>query len=431
MSLNARHIGLNLFGSLFITFLGFISGVLAARILGPEGRGELGQLVFAAQLVAGLTFISVSDVIVISAGRTMGRCVEVYDLAVRACTAVTGVNAIVVALIAVHFADSFPSIDPTALVMFCAATMTVTGIDSLAQGVSRSTSSHRIWEMTRVLTPALYTLTLAVLYFIPSNLNLILIGHSLALLLPIPVKVYFLFHARSHFGENNHFFNKSLFWKNLLILMPPAILAAISAQSDRLILTLDADHQEFGFYIASWSIPYAATGVALVCTKHFLLPALSATTDENVHAFTRQFNGITSTLMFCITLGQIVLLPYMQPIIFGDQFSPGIPISQMIAFAFYTWPARQNVVEMLKNYKRSAPMINIEIIYVLSAGAAFCALRMIGMNTLFAMAWSLIGANLAATIYAFKFAYGNNFLRELSYSLVPFLFLIRQRPRQK
>jgi len=181
----AGHFTTTLFAQVAILVFGALSGVVVARLLGPEGRGELAALTLWPTMLVSLATMGINQAIVFNTGRRRLTLSEIWTsstiIGFGQSILVVIVGLPVISLALRHYPSSVRDL---AFLFLAASPLIILGgyPGNLLQGILDLSS----FNLIRTIAPSVYTLGIAVLFFLhrPVLRGVVcfqILGYSLAL----------------------------------------------------------------------------------------------------------------------------------------------------------------------------------------------------------------------------------------------------------
>jgi O-antigen/teichoic acid export membrane protein len=160
-----RDLGLTVFTQIGLLGIGALTGLLSARLLGPQGRGELAALTLWPMTLVALTDPGVNSALVFHVGKrrfglfSVWTASSVLGLLQAACVIVAGAAALPLALRGYP-----PGVERLAIVFLCFAPVVILGGQpaSILQGKLDLAG----YNLVRAIAPAAYALGLLALLFL-------------------------------------------------------------------------------------------------------------------------------------------------------------------------------------------------------------------------------------------------------------------------
>jgi O-antigen/teichoic acid export membrane protein len=333
---------------LFGQTAGFLTAVLVARALGPEGFGIYSLALISATLLAQLPGpgVDMSAVRVSARYRAhdLERAREVLLVAALAKAGLSFVLALAGVALAGPLAATFLE-HPQGVTALRYAALSAGAIGMTEYMLATLQSGERFGRMLFVslATAALKLLPVALLW----AAGTLTLGNALALFLAAAyagLLLSILISWRMWAGAIRHgreiFRDLLAFSRWLIVAM---LLGALTSNLDVLALTYLAGAGPAGLYNAgrTLTLPLAFAGGALGAV---LLPRLSALTDRaRVVSAVRQMTLYSAAATAVVVAGLMMLAPLILRIVYGASYAEAVAIFQVLTLAYavqvITWPA--------------------------------------------------------------------------------------------
>ncbi len=391
-----RDISLSFAATAFIQTANIATGLLAARLLLPEGRGELAAIVLWAGLVAELGSLGLYDAMLYRAATGIAAARAVFA-AMASYTALLTVvlGAIGAVVMAVVFTGDLAHLLTLALVYlvfylptYFAALFTATlfqGLLDLAR-----------WNVVRSLVPAAYLVGIglavaideaSVAGFAAAFVAAHVISAAVGLWLAgqrgwiawradwAEMRALGLYGFKVHVGE---------------------ILNTVRQRLDQALVSLWLPAADLGLYVVALTV---ANGpmilVHTVANVAFPKVSQQTTHDGKLVVFGRYFR-FSLAVTAAVAAALFVLAHWLVPLLFGRAFTPAISIVYILLLSTPPFAAKLMFIQALKAWDRPLLISRGEFIGLIAAAAALAVL--LPRYGLVGAAWSLVIANLAAAL---------------------------------
>lgn len=313
--------------SLNIAF-GIATGVLVARLMGPEGRGELAEVLYWAGLIASLGICALPAAVT-------------NRIARGDATDQTSVSALLLAfllaggsvIVGIFFVLLFASENLAALTALYVALFVPVNFAGLVMlGIDHGHQRFVRYNILRLMPQGIYLLG-AVALWVAGSLTLsgllmaLWLGSTLVALIRLSASWRDLGLTPSNLEI------RSLACKGLSY--HTNALAGIAFQNaDRLILIVLFTHVDLGFYAVALTLSAAGLGIVSTATATVLFPKLSgAKAPEVQRAQARNALGATFLLSLGINGAMALAAPLILPLLFGPTFAPAVPLAIVLCLA--------------------------------------------------------------------------------------------------
>jgi O-antigen/teichoic acid export membrane protein len=315
----ASHFTTTLVAQVAILGLGALSGVVVARLLGPEGRGEFAALTLWPSMLVSLAAMGINQAIVFNTGRRLSTLSEVWTsstiigLGQSILVVVVGLPLISLALR--HYSSGVRDL---AFLFLAASPLVILGgyPGNLLQGILDLSS----FNLIRTTAPLVYAGGIAVLFFLHRPLLREVVGFQiLGYGLALGIGYWFLFKKvpiRFAWNGGACLSLVSYGWKTQL----GNVSSYVNRSADQLVLSLFVAPSELGLYAVAVTM---ATAVGLFPQAAGIV-TLAAGSSSNSNE-TRKIIGhsFLASLFWLIIVCSLlfILAPALIKFIFGSAFA--------------------------------------------------------------------------------------------------------------
>lgn len=330
--------------SAFTNVVGIATGILSARLLGPEGRGELASFVFWSPFLAGVLGFSLHTAAAFHTARLTGKArrqaeFTLVALAVRLALLMAPVAYF--ALLVIDSTDYRSFIGFCAILYFAAEIIrpTVLGIYAGRGEYSRVALYQ--------LIPSLLTLTMFGVFVGQGSLGVREAAFSISAG-SIFTAVLLITETRC-FTVSKHRFCRQVIGSTLR-LHPPLLLQLVKAHFDRLLILLLLPAGSIGIYFVAYtfaSAPFASIQQAFA--SQLMTDFSSAKRASEIRQKLTNALSISGTAATILSLGLVIVLPPAIPLLVGPGFEAVAGVALILVVAF----AMRMLVEVVLVYLRS------------------------------------------------------------------------------
>ena len=307
-----------------LAVLTFTSGMVAARLLGPAGRGELAAIQTWSMFISTVATLGMGEATIYFGARDPS-CAGSYLASAISISSMACVPVLLVGYLAMPW---LLAVQRPAIVS-ASRWYLVTAIFYLWIGVPhsalRAVRSYKAWNLVRMLPSAAWLLVLLAAWALrrvsPVFVAYLYVGGLGVICLP----VVFHFVRRDVIGS---FRPHTAQWKEMLRFGIPSMAGGVpqnlNIKFDQMLMAGFLSPHLLGLYAVAvaWSsvLPMMLQSFAAI-----LFPELAscANHDDQVRAFTATFRvGAILSLSFAIAYG--VATPYLLPIVFGSSFAASV-----------------------------------------------------------------------------------------------------------
>lgn len=376
-----------------ILVFGVGTGVLAARLLGPDDRGLFAAVMFWPALLAGIGFLSVGESAVYRSNHTsierrrFAATLLVVAVLLALSAMVVG-SVLLPSLLGAERAAALPLATAylLAFIPLNFIALALLSIDQADQRFSR-------YNAMRLIPSATYLTALLVLWMLGAvSVSTALWASWLGTAVVAGVRLWLWradLLARPAFGEAKALLKQAFgFHATTLIVL-------LAGQVDRIIVMRNFSDSEIGHYVVALTVATAGLGFVTGSVPTVLLPHLAAERNRE-RAISALRDGLRRTVLFLMvgSLSALLLIPYFLPLLFGIAFTPAVPIAAILILAFAPLALRHIVIRCIRAFGDAQMGVAVEatalIVFCLAVGPALSFYRLPGI------ALALLVANVVA-----------------------------------
>lgn len=345
--------------SIGVVLFTVISGVLVARMLGPEARGEYGSILLIAQTATSLASLSYFDGVVVSL--RSGARTDTEDpaavipsgllMASFLTLIVSGSLAVLLPL----FGLTLIEVSNAHFLLISTAIAATTFVSSAFISIERSLLRFDRFNMSRLLSPALYGLFLLLFWAVASDritvataIWLFIIGKS-----PM-VFVWAWVYRKDVLSRLDPSFARRAGAAGLRLHVA-FVLTVLAGGMDRLIGVATWDNAVLGQYFVAFSAVGAGIGVISSSLTAILLPYLSATPKLQRPVRINRVLRLTFLASALFVAVGFVVLPIVIPLLYGQAFAPSVRFALFMLVAMSIQPLRVVVLEASRSLGTAMP----------------------------------------------------------------------------
>lgn len=388
-ALHASHfasmLALTMATNMVLACLGLLSGVLAARILGPVGRGELAAIQTWPTLFASLAMLGIPNALVYFTAREpeqAGRwLVTATDITIIACIPFATIGYWLMPWL---LSAQRPEIVQAAQIyLLLLPLFTAIG---MPQHPLRGRNDLLAWNLVRVL-PNLVWVCILLLHILWHTSDPITLSQHYLCVLALLIAPVGLVVARRLPGI---FRPSATMIKPLLRYGFPSVLSTLptilNLRLDQMVMVGLLGPQILGLYVVgvAWS---NAVAPLLTAVGAVLLPRVAGAQPEQQLTFLAQGTRLGMILSMLLTSATIIATPWIIPLLFGSAFVAAVPATMILCIAAGIAAYNQILTSGLLSLGKP--------VYVLIAQSAGLVVTM-GLLLLLLPHWHLIGAALAS-----------------------------------
>ena len=328
---------------------GAATGILAARLLGPEDRGLFAVMQFWPQLLSSIFFLSLGEALVYQLNRT--TCLRpvfittglVLALMLAGIGIVTG-SIILPIVLGPHRSTA---LDVTWLYLVAFIPVSYLGLTLLA--VRQGAQQFFVYNLLQLVPAGVYLVGMLTLYLthymsVTSLLGAMWVGTCLTAMLAFatmgawPVAGFSWTEAQALLRRASSFHGAT-------------ILVIITSAADRIVLMTLFDDAAVGHYTAALTLSAAGLAVAVQAAQTVLFPRLAAETSRAAattllsHSLRRLVMLLVPSALAMSTAAYVVVQP-----LFGASFKDAESITAMLSLAYAPLALRQVILYALRAF---------------------------------------------------------------------------------
>lgn len=327
-----KHVTLALGTNMIIALIGFLTGLISARLLGPEGRGELAAIQLWGTLLGSLAMFGMDDALVFFSSRNPNQS-GAYLLTAYSIVVPGGIILFFIGWFSIpHLLNN-----QSPLIIFAAQSFLLmivfNAVIGLPHQVLRALGYWKSWNFLRILPGIGWFI--ALLWLMYSNIHdpIIFSRYYLVvyffLILPFLIVCFKKIHPP--------FLVKLDYVSPMLRYGIPAVLTVLprtlNLRLDQLIMVGFLNAEALGYYVVAVAWSGASTPI-FSAVGPVLFPYLSSIekADDKLR-FLKNKSFLTGFGIFSITIVQLLVTPWLVPALFGQNFSPAIPTALVLVVA--------------------------------------------------------------------------------------------------
>lgn len=377
--------------SVAITGLTLVSGIVLARLLGPEGRGQYGTILFWGQFAISFVALSLFESLTIRLRNRSEPPEHALTLSLIFAIGAFGVVSIV-GVIAVEW--KFVALNAVPADLFLSAVLIVTLIrltnKAFVSIESASLAFGRI-NFDRVLAPTMVVTGAVLLLLIEQSALLWIVIVSIASRIPVLVFRFVRFFRHLFHRVNFELLGEVLrLWPKLYL---ASIALLLSQQADKLVIVSIWPAEWLGYYFVAYTACGAGFGFAMQAIRITLLPSLAGLPGEERTAKIEQLLRLSILAALMVAIPFWVLAPFLIPLVYGAEFLPAVEYVQGLMFAIALQPANTIVILANKSGERGRPGVEMAVVFLIVFGSGWW---ISGFSTPASLFASMALANLAS-----------------------------------
>lgn len=387
----------------FMQLCGFATGVLAARLLLPEGRGELAAVLLWCGLIASVSAISLDQALVYRMARQRGQERRLTVLTLLLSQPLALLALVAGWLLLPHLlSDAAPATLEAAwlVLLFTPLSHVVTVLQGAQQGRLRLIE----WNLFRALQPTGYLLGIGLtVWFFGASVT----GFVLAFLLgQILLLIALLWRAPQTIGGGGA--------RPVIADLRPLLGYAVGVHSagllgianqflGRAVVALHLSAAELGLFAVAGAMN-GAVGIAAQTLSRVAFPKIANAADDAQRSllFARYFK-LNVVFSGGATAVGIVLAPWFVPLVFGEAFTAAVPATQVLLIAGFMAGTRQMATAGLRAHGDNVSTLGAEGLNL--ALQAACLAALLPLFGIEGAAIAVAAGELAGLLYMMRMAW--------------------------
>jgi O-antigen/teichoic acid export membrane protein len=372
------------------------TGLIAARLLLPEGRGELAVIMLWPGLLAELGALGLYDALLYRSATAAAAPRRIFAtmlwLGAALSLALIGIGAVILPIVMAADSQSLQNIAFAYMCAFLPAYFAALYIGAMFQGHLDMVT----WNIVRVMVPVGYLAAILAMWAdgraeLGGFATAYIIGHGLCILVGLV-----LLARRGWLGiVPDIAIGRGLLTYGIKVHVGD-IMSALRQRLDQALVALLLPNVDLGHYVVALTV--ANGPLILVFTiANVAFPKISQqTTHEGKLVVFGRYLRVCLALAFAATLSLIVLSYWLIPLLFGEPFTPSVPIAQVLLLGMIPFAAKSMLADALKAWDRSLAIGRAEIVGLVTAVIALAVL--LPTLGIIGAAWSLVATHVATAI---------------------------------
>ncbi len=300
--MNIRSIFAGLFGTnLFIAVSGVVSGVLLARFMSIDARGEVAQVFLWATIFSSLFSDSIKELIYTAKSDVF------LPIRVWAIFLLLPVILSVLSFIGLGFESYIYYI-----VILCPINL-YTVMEISKKNIS---GDFKFFNFSRVIIPTLYPLIITSLYFVFGYLTT-----DLVLFSNIASNVALLIYTKSKSGSTKNY-EIDFCWSLLFKVVCSVIAVLLINQIDKIIMSLFYSEMEMAAYVVAMTVCVTPVTILSNTISNYMIYNFSKKEvcyEDSFYILKSLFYSALVLVLVCVFI--VLIMPFIIPIVFGEVYT--------------------------------------------------------------------------------------------------------------
>lgn len=338
--------------------LNLLTGVVAARLLGPQGRGELAAIQLWPSILAPLALLGLPEASLYHVLRKRRALPDVLATGSALCVA-SALFGSLLALFLLPWLLQSQTTDTLVAGRIMLLLLILHGLSAVSYQLFRAAARYDIWNSLRLLAPAGWLIVLVCLG-VTSH------GH------PIPLALGYIGVVVVTSSLN--------IWLNLRFVTPlgrfcrplirpllkfglPSVLSSypqlVSSRLDQLVMVALLPPADVGFYVVAvaWTAPI---GVLPSAVGSVAFPSAAESTEEDAGPRVCRYLRLTVLVSFAASAMLAVATPLLLPLVLGPSYLPAVPSAVVLTLAAVPLGISTVAAEIVRGLGRPGAILRAE-----------------------------------------------------------------------
>lgn len=381
--------------------LNLATGVLAARLLGPDGRGELAVIVLWPQLVATIGIALVTDAVVHASADRTAPYPRIFASAM-ACALLLTVPLVALGLFIESFVYGHYQPEVAALGRLYLLYIPVTMLATFAAAIFQGSLNFVAWNALNVFVSAAYLCFITLLLL---GEAVSLRGFAISSLLANGATLLLAFTLLAKRGWVGFRPDPALMRRFLIYGAPIAaahLLIVAGERLDQAVISQLRGERELGLYAVALGMSGPILGLGALLGALVLPKVTHQTTLEGRVLVLARYLRLSVIAAFLGAIAVIVLAPLAVRILFGAAFLPAASLVQVIMLAVVPCVIRRLLAQAFKAYDKTRLVFRMELITVAIGAASLFVL--VPWQGAMGAAWTYVIVNSFGAVYSIVLA---------------------------
>ena len=375
---------------------GVITGILAARLLLPEGRGALAAIMFWPGLFWSIGLLSLREAVVHRIAQSKDERPTIIASGLHLTLALAAVTAASTVLLLPYLLGAERQAFWLIAQIYAVTIIPITSLIGTLRGIDQGELRLFRYNLWGLIAPLVHLSGLLALWAlgrvsVVTALAAFWTGHCLCALALLAFRARVLC-ARPSWLELQRLLGLNLRFHST------SLASLLGAHIDRLAVMLFWDDVAVGLYVVALTWASAGLNTVTISFRTVLFPHLSAEPDtQRQHALLERGLRYASCLLTMGTLALAALTSWLLPLLFGASFGGSVPVALALLAAYLPLALRQIAAQSLRGLGRARPGTIAElgaiVVFFVGVWPLAQALGLLGVGL------ALFLGNLAALAY--------------------------------
>lgn len=365
-----------------------VTGVVAARVLGPEDRGYLAVIVFWPQLLVSLFRLPFSDAFVVlaKAQEDQRGISSLFYAAARDALQWSGLLMPVVSIIVWIILHPYPDTIRWSSVAFGLFLMFFSQQSQLYNGLLRFEKKFNLVNAFRIFVPISYLFFSILFAVFGLGIAGFVVAHILSIILSYTIRIFLKIPAIKEKSEPFQSKQVREMRATVIRFLWSTVLFQLNGKLDRALVIATSSAVDVGVFVVAMTVAGLINGIVSTMMQSVGLPQLVSLAEERKIVVIQRLIRLTWMLAILIALATAFVSPIIVPIAFGREFIDAGYLGSAIALASVLVPVRQALTPVLLSERQENWVSVSNLAYMI----VFIAVFSIGL--LLGLKWAVVPA---------------------------------------
>jgi enterobacterial common antigen flippase len=348
---------------------GVLTGIVAARILAPEGRGALAAVLFWPQLFLTIGLCSLQEAVTYHVSQDASKRDSLYSTALCVALGLAAATCIVGYPLLPHLLKQENMAWLPTVRVYLLLYVPIGFLSISLLGVELGKLQFRRFNLYQLVNPLTYLSVLLLLWCIHAVNIANVIWASLAG--TVSVTLLLLFHLRKAAFRRPNLSEAQRILRTAWSFHATALLVLVTTQVDRFVAITLLDDRSVGLYVAALAIASAGIGIISTSFHTLMFPSIARRAKEVQCDYLAK--GLRYAMFLIVTCSLLLAasIPIVLPLLFGADFRAAIVPGVLLVMAYVPLALRQIIIRTLRGIGEAkagtaAESISIAIFFALS-----------------------------------------------------------------
>jgi O-antigen/teichoic acid export membrane protein len=326
---------------------GVLTGILAARILAPEGRGALAAVVFWPQLFLTVGLCSLQEAVTYHVSQEAGKRDSPYSTALCVALGLAAVTCVVGYPLLPHLLkqENMAWLPTVRIYLLLYVPIGFVSISLL--GIELGKLQFRRFNLYQLVNPLTYLSALLLLWWIHAVTIANVIWASLAG--TVSVTLLLLVHLRKTLFRQRPVLSEARgILRTAWRFHATALLVLVTTQVDRFVAITLLDNRSVGLYVAALAIASAGIGIISTSFHTLMFPSIARREKDAQHDYLAKGLRYAMFLIVACSLLLTASIPIILPLLFGPDFRAATVPAMLLVMAYVPLALRQIIIRTLR-----------------------------------------------------------------------------------